>query len=78
MLEKIRLILIDHLGLQDGQSLAPHIKLLEDLGADSLDKVELAMELEDQFDIDIGDKETEELITVGDLIRLVEGKLCEQ
>ncbi len=48
-----------------------HHRILDDLGADSLDCIELWMEIENQFGIDIGDDQAEEVVTVGDLIDLV-------
>lgn len=48
----------------------------ESLGADSLDEVELLMYVEDEFDIDISDKEAEEIETIGDALSIVETKLA--
>ena len=50
------------------------VRLAEDLGADSLDAVELVMELEEEFDVSITDVESKEIKTVGDLIRLIDTK----
>jgi acyl carrier protein len=49
-------------------------RLGDDLGADSLDKVELLLALEDEFRIDITDEEAEKFETVGDIVRYVQGK----
>ena len=51
-----------------------HQKFIEDLGADSLDQVELVMALEEEFGSEIPDEDAEKLTTVGDAIKYVEGK----
>ena len=52
----------------EGQSLTPEAKFIEDLGADSLDIVELVMALEEEFGIDIPDEDADKIKTVGDAI----------
>ncbi|GIW50506.1 MAG: acyl carrier protein [Anoxybacillus sp.] len=47
----------------------------EDLGADSLDVVELVMELEDEFDMEISDEEAEKIVTVGDAVNYIKSRL---
>ena len=54
------------------RSLSPDTRFVEDLGADSLDTVELVMELEEEFGINIPDDEAENIKTVGDALRLIE------
>ena len=49
-------------------------KFIEDLGADSLDVVELVMALEEEFDIEIPDEEAESILTVGDAIKFIESQ----
>ncbi len=67
----IRKILAEHLGIdQDG--IKPEQDIMKDLGADSLDIVELVMEVEEQYGIDIPDEDAEELKTVGDIEKYIE------
>lgn len=61
---KIRDILVEHLGIAP-EEVTPEAAFIEDLGADSLDTVELVMELEETFDMQIPDEEAEKLTTVG-------------
>lgn len=56
----------------DAKQLAPEAKFIEDLGADSLDIVELVMELEEEFDINIPDDAAEKIQTVGQAIKFIE------
>ncbi len=66
MLEKIQAMLAEALNLPL-EKVAPEAKIVEDLGADSLDVVELLSRLEDEFGIVIPDEEVENLVTVGDV-----------
>lgn len=70
-------ILLEHLGVQESQ-LTPDARLREDLGADSLEDVEIIMALEEHFHISIPDEITERIVTVGDifetLVELLEGR----
>ncbi len=66
MLEKIQAMLAEALNLPV-EKVAPDAKIVEDLGADSLDVVELLSRLEDEFGIVIPDDEVENLVTVGDV-----------
>ena len=59
----------------DAKQLTPEAKFIEDLGADSLDIVELVMEFEKEFNIDIPDEDAEKLRTVGDAITYLNGKI---
>jgi len=67
---KVRNILAEQLGV-DLVEVAPDARILDDLGADSLDVVELVMSLEEAFDIEIPDEDVEELRTVADVERYV-------
>lgn len=60
-----------HLGL-DPEKITPAARLAEDLGADSLDSVELVMAMEEEFDISITDEQCEACQTFGDVIKLLE------
>ncbi len=68
MLEKI---IADNLGV-DQDSIKDSQKIMEDLGADSLNIVELVMKIEEEYDIDIPDEDVEVLITVGDVKQYLE------
>lgn len=56
----------------DGKQLAPEAKFIEDLGADSLDIVELVMALEEEFGLDIPDEDADKLKTVGDAMKYLQ------
>ncbi len=70
--EKVKEIVVNQLGVQPDQ-VVPEAKFIEDLGADSLDQVELVMALEEEFGADIPDEDAEKLTTVGDAIKYIEG-----
>lgn len=72
--ERIRKLLVDQLGI-DAEKVVPAAAVVEDLGADSLDVWELAMALEEEFDIEVLDEELEPARTVGDVVKLVDGKV---
>ena len=69
--DKVRDIIVEQLGVNPEQ-VTPEAKFIEDLGADSLDTVELVMAFEEEFGIDVPDEEAEKLLSVGDVIRYVE------
>ncbi len=71
--EKIRTILCEQLELEEDQ-VTMDSSIMEDLGADSLDLVDLLMSLEDQFNLEVPDEDVEKIKTVGDLVRYVEEK----
>ncbi len=68
---KVKAIIVDKLGV-DANEATNEASFTNDLGADSLDTVELIMELEKEFDIQIPDDEAEKIATVGDAIKFVE------
>ena len=69
--QKVRDIVVEQLGVKPEQ-VTPEAKFIEDLGADSLDVVELVMALEEEFGNEIPDEEAEKLTTVGDVIKYIE------
>ena len=68
---KVKAIIVDKLGV-DEKDVTPEASFTNDLGADSLDTVELIMELEKEFDIQIPEAEAEKIATVGDAISFIE------
>ena len=69
--DKVREIIVEQLSV-NAEQVNPDAKFIEDLGADSLDTVELVMAFEEEFSIEVPDEEGEKLQTVGDVIRYVE------
>jgi len=69
--EKIKKIIVDHLGV-DSAKVTDDASFIDDLGADSLDTVELVMAFEEEFGAEISDSEAEKILTVGDAIKFVE------
>ena len=65
--DKIKNIIIDKLGVEESR-IVPEASFLDDLGADSLDVVELIMELEEEFDLEIPDEDAEGITTVGSAV----------
>ena len=72
--EKVKAILCEQLDLDESQVTA-NAEIINDLGADSLDIVDLVMTLEDEFDTEVPDEEIETLRTVGDIVKYVEEHL---
>ena len=68
---RVKAIITDKLGVEESQ-VTPEASFTNDLGADSLDTVELIMELEKEFDLSIPDEEAEKIVTVGDAIAFIE------
>jgi len=71
---KVMAIIMDKLSV-DAEAVSPEASFSDDLGADSLDVVELIMEFEKEFDIEISDDEAEKIATVQDAIKYIEGKV---
>lgn len=70
---KVKEIIVNKLGVDDGQ-VTPEASFTNDLGADSLDTVELVMEFEKAFNLQIPDEDAEKISTVGDAIKYIQGK----
>ena len=71
---KINSIIMDKLGV-DENKITPTAHFIEDLGADSLDTVELIMQFEEEFGIEIPDEDAEGLLSVGQAVEYIESKL---
>ena len=69
--EKVKKMIVEQLGVNEAE-VVPEAKFIDDLGADSLDIVELVMALEDEYGIEIPDEDAEKIETVGDAIRYIE------
>jgi|TARA_A100001234_G_C12364872_1_gene275643 acyl carrier protein len=72
--EKVKKIIAEHLGIDDMGKITEDAKFIDDLGADSLDTVELVMAFEEAFDVEIPDEKAETILTVGDAISHLESK----
>ena len=72
MLDKIKSIVVDQLGVDESQ-VTEDASFVDDLGADSLDTVELIMAFEEEFDIEIPDEEAQKIKTVQDVIDYIQG-----
>ncbi len=70
--EKVKKIIAEHLGIDDMEKITDDAKFIDDLGADSLDTVELVMAFEEAFDVEIPDEKAEKILTVGDAISHLE------
>jgi acyl carrier protein len=70
---KVKEIIMNKLGVDEGQ-VTPEASFTNDLGADSLDTVELVMEFEKAFNLQIPDEDAEKISTVGDAVKYIQGK----
>lgn len=73
VVERVTKVIIDRLGVDESE-VKLEASFREDLGADSLDVVELVMELEDEFDMEISDEDAEQISTVGSAVKYIESK----
>lgn len=69
--ERVKNIVVDRLGVKE-EDVTPQATFKDDLGADSLDVVELIMELEDEFDLEISDEDAEKIGSVGDVVTYID------
>lgn len=72
--EKVKKLLADQLNV-DANTITEKSKVIDDLGADSLDVVEMLMTLEDEFNVTVSDEESVNLKTVGDIVKLIDSKM---
>ena len=70
---KIKKIVADHLGIEE-EKVTDEASFIDDLGADSLDTVELVMAFEEEFGSEISDSDAEKILTVGDAVKFIENK----
>lgn len=72
--ERVKNIIVDKLGV-DAKEVTENASFANDLGADSLDTVELVMEFENEFNISIPDQQAEKIATVGDAVKYIEERI---
>jgi acyl carrier protein len=77
VLERVKKIVIDQLGVDEDQ-VTPDASITDDLGADSLDRVELVMAIEQEFDIEISDEQAEKIETIQDAVNFVQEQVEEE
>ena len=75
VLEKVKGIIVEQLGVSEN-AVTMEASFIDDLGADSLDIVELVMALEEEFDIEIPDADAEKVVTVGDVVDYIKEHLA--
>jgi acyl carrier protein len=75
--EKVKDIISEQLGVKK-EEIKPESSFIDDLGADSLDTVEVVMALEEEFGIEIPDEDAEKITTVGDSVKYIEEKLAKK
>ncbi|OGP84990.1 MAG: acyl carrier protein [Deltaproteobacteria bacterium RBG_16_54_11] len=68
---KLKELIVQQLGVSESE-VVPEAKFIDDLGADSLDLVELVMALEDEYGIEIPDEDAEKIVTVGDALKYIQ------
>ena len=71
--DRVKKIVLEHLGV-DEDKVVDNASFIDDLGADSLDTVELVMAFEEEFGSEISDSEAEKILTVGDAIKFIDSK----
>ena len=71
--DRVKKIVVEHLNVDEGK-VSDDASFIDDLGADSLDTVELVMAFEEEFGSEISDSEAEKILTVGDAIKFIESK----
>jgi acyl carrier protein len=71
IIDKVKSIIIEQLGVEESE-IKDEASFIDDLGADSLDIVELVMALEEEFDLEIPDEDAEKIRTVGDAIKYIQ------
>jgi len=75
--EQVRAIIVEQLGV-DEKEVTEKASFIDDLGADSLDTVELVMAFEEEFELEISDEDAEEITTVSDAVNYIEAKMGQE
>jgi len=74
--QRVKEIIVEQLGVNEGE-VKPEAKFVDDLGADSLDLVELVMALEEEYNMEISDEDAEKILTVGDAINYIQSHVSQ-
>jgi len=74
--KRVKEIIVEQLGVNESE-VTPEAKFVDDLGADSLDLVELVMALEEEYNMEISDEDAEKILTVGDAIEYIQGHVAQ-
>ena len=74
--KRVKEIIVEQLGVNESE-VTPGAKFVDDLGADSLDLVELVMALEEEYNMEISDEDAEKILTVGDAINFIKGHVSQ-
>jgi acyl carrier protein len=74
--KRVKEIIVEQLGVNENE-VTPEAKFVDDLGADSLDLVELVMALEEEYNIEISDEEAEKILTVGDAVEYIQSHVAQ-
>jgi len=72
ILERVKEVIAEQLGIEDIDSITMDTTFIDDLGADSLDIVELIMALEEEFDMEIPEADAEKIVSVGDVVEYIQ------
>ena len=74
--KRVKEIIVEQLGVNESE-VTPEAKFVDDLGADSLDLVELVMALEEEYNMEISDEDAEKILTVGDAIEYIQARAAQ-